>query len=155
MTHVAKFDQLDAATLHSILKLRIDVFVVEQACAYPELDGRDIEPDTRHVWITAGGDGEDVGEEAIAAYLRVLVDREAPLTLRIGRVVTHPDHRGQGMAAKLVQRVLGFEFDELVLDAQSHLADWYEAVGFAVTGHEFLEDGIPHVPMRLSLITSG
>ena len=143
--HVAKFDQLDAATLYSLLKLRTDVFVVEQECAYPELDGRDTEPGTRHLWITAESD-----EGPIAAYLRVLVDRESPMTLRIGRVVTHAGHRGEGLAAKLVRRVLDFEFDELVLDAQSHLAGWYEALGFAVAGTEFLEDGIPHVPMRYS-----
>ena len=51
----ASFADLNARTLHDLLKLRIDVFVVEQNCPYPELDGRDVEPGTRHVWLTDGG----------------------------------------------------------------------------------------------------
>src|SRR5690606_34048120 len=78
---VASFAELDAPTLYRLLKLRVDVFVVEQKCAYPELDGRDLEPETRHLWI------ED-GAGAPLAYLRVL--REPDGAARIGRVVTAP-----------------------------------------------------------------
>ncbi|WP_108667895.1 GNAT family N-acetyltransferase [Euzebya rosea] len=132
------FDQLDAASLLAVLRLRIDVFVVEQACAYPEVDGRDDEPGTRHVWL-AGDDGR------IASYLRLLDDGDVQ---RIGRVVTAAWARGQGLAGRLLVEVLRRHPGETVLDAQSHLTGFYAAHGFAPDGPEFVEDGIPHVPMR-------
>jgi len=132
------FADLTAAKLHQILRLRIDVFVVEQECAYPELDGRDIEAATRHLWFESP-DGE------IACYLRVLDDGTAR---RIGRVVTPPSHRSRGLAALLVDEAVARTVGPWVLDAQSHLVDWYVERGFTAAGAEFVEDGIPHVPMH-------
>ena len=78
------------------------------------------------------------------AYLRVLEDGAA---LRVGRVCTRKDARGDGLAAVLLADVLRRHPDRaVVLDAQSYLVGWYERFGFAVTGPEFLEDGIPHTP---------
>jgi ElaA protein len=131
------FGQISARELHDILRLRVDVFVVEQGCAYSELDGRDIEAGTRHVWV-ADGDG-------VRAYLRVLDDGDSR---RIGRVVTLAAARGEGLAARLVDHAVATTSGPWALDAQSHLEQWYEARGFRVDGPEFLEDGIPHVPMR-------
>jgi ElaA protein len=133
------FVELSALELHDLLKLRIDVFVVEQACAYAELDGRDTERATRHVWIAA--------DHGPSAYVRVLDDGDQR---RVGRVVTAAGARGNGHAGRLVDHVIAATTGPWVLDAQSHLADWYVARGFAVTGPEFVEDGIPHVPMRLT-----
>ena len=135
----ARFVDLDTATLYALLKLRIDVFVVEQACPYPELDGRDAEPGTEHRWFE-----DDAGTPV--AYLRTLT--EADGATRIGRVVTRPDARGTGLARQLVEGVLADHPDPVVADAQAHLAAWYEALGFVVTGPEYLEDDIAHVPMR-------
>lgn len=131
------FAELSVAELHDILKLRIDVFVVEQSCAYAELDGRDTETATRHLWV--GGD------EGPRAYLRVLDDGDAR---RIGRVVTAPSARGVGLAGRLVDHAVASTKGPWVLDAQSYLERWYLERGFAVAGAEFIEDGIPHVPMR-------
>jgi ElaA protein len=137
---VAAFADLDPLTLYRLLELRVGVFVVEQACAYPELDGRDTEPATRHVWVEVDGRPD--------AYLRIL--REPDATARIGRVVTAPERRGAGLAAALVRHALDLTApDAVVLSAQSHLAGWYEQLGFVVDGPEFLDDGIPHTPMRL------
>ena len=137
-THVAHFDQLDPRTAYALWALRVSVFVVEQACAYQELDGRDLEPGTRHVWATAAG--EPVG------YLRVLEDGHR---LRIGRVLVAPAHRGQGLAGRLMAEALTLVGDRpSVLDAQSPLAGWYAGFGYRACGPEFVEDGIPHVPMR-------
>lgn len=135
----AGFAELDAATLYRILQLRVDVFVVEQHCAYRELDGRDREPGARHVWIEAD-DG------AVVAYLRTL--GEADGTTRIGRVVTAPMARGAGLAGRLVGHVLARATGPVVADAQQQLQRWYAAWGFTVAGPAFTEDGIPHVPMR-------
>ena len=134
-----RFNEISVHELHDILRLRCDVFVVEQACVYPDLDGRDTEPETRHIWMSAD-DG------SVIAYVRCLQD--APGQWRIGRVVTAVEHRGSGHAATLVNHAVDSLQGEIVLDAQSYLLDWYNKLGFVQTGDEFLEDGIPHIPMR-------
>ena len=137
---VARLAELDAATLYRLLRLRVDVFVVEQQCPYHELDGRDLEPETLHLWV------EDAGD--VRAYLRVLVDADGQR--RIGRVVTAREARGQGLAELLVRRALELcGSAPVVLDAQAHLERWYERLGFRRSGAEFDEDGIPHLPMTL------
>ncbi|HYN92439.1 MAG TPA: GNAT family N-acetyltransferase, partial [Pilimelia sp.] len=83
--HVATFAELGAATLYALLRLRVDVFVVEQQCPYPELDGRDTEPGTRHLWLDGPG-------AAPAAYLRLLADPGG--VARIGRVAVAAAARG-------------------------------------------------------------
>lgn len=136
---VASFAELDAPTLYGLLRLRVDVFVVEQRCAYPELDGRDTDPGTRHVWIP-GGDG------APLAYLRVLIDPDG--AARIGRVVTAPHARGRGLAGALLAAALREIGDRPCrLDAQTRVTGLYERHGFRVAGEEYLDEGIPHVPM--------
>lgn len=143
----AALRELDAPTLHAIARLRVDVFVVEQACPYPELDARDAEPGTEHVWHTGDGVPRDGDLVPVAAALRVLVEPAG--ARRIGRVVTAPHARGRGLAGVLLQDVVRRHGGaDLVLDAQAHLAGWYGRHGFTVEGPEFLEDGIPHVPMR-------
>jgi ElaA protein len=134
----AAFDELDARTAYLLWALRESVFVVEQACAYQELDGRDLDPSTVHVW--AEHDGSPVG------YLRVLDDGDAA---RIGRVLVAATHRGRGLAEDLMRTALGLVGDRpSLLHAQSHLAGWYTRFGYRAVGDEFLDDGIPHVPMR-------
>lgn len=134
------FEALETRTAYAVWRLRQQVFVVEQACPYPDLDGRDPEPGTRHVLLEH--DGELVG------YARVLDDGEV---WRVGRVVLAPPARGRGLADLLVHTALQVcTGRDVVLDAQSPLAGWYASFGFEVAGPEFLEDGIPHLPMRLS-----
>ncbi|MFY1690996.1 GNAT family N-acetyltransferase [Plantactinospora sp. WMMB782] len=136
---VASFADLDTRTLHDLLKLRIDVFVVEQEAAYPELDGRDVEPGTRHLWFSRGG--------RPIAYLRLLADPGG--VERIGRVVVAPEARGGGYAGRLMTEALAVVGARpCVLDAQAQLADFYARHGFTVSGPEYVEDGIAHVPMR-------
>jgi ElaA protein len=141
--HHADVRAIDPLTLYAILRLRVEVFVVEQSCPYPELDGRDVEPDAELHWAT---DGQEV-----LATLRVL--RDADSALRVGRVATAPAARSGGVASQLMREALRrcAELDPsapVVLDAQAHLAGWYARFGFEVAGVEFEEDGIPHVPMR-------
>ncbi len=134
----ASFEEFDAPTLYAVLRLRVDVFVVEQGCPYPEIDGRDDEPGTVHLWIP--------GAAVPLGYLRILTD--GPRLRRIGRVVVAREHRGTGLADELMRcaiELLGS--DACVLDAQSPLVGFYRNFGFEVSGAEFLEDGIPHTPM--------
>ncbi|SDQ49369.1 GNAT family N-acetyltransferase [Quadrisphaera sp. DSM 44207] len=138
----AAWRDLDPQLAYAIARLRVDVFVVEQACPYPELDGRDLEPDAEHCWVPGGG-------LAVGAYLRVLADGDGDGARRVGRVVTAAPARGQGLAGALMGDVLARHGRApLVLDAQAHLEHWYARWGFAPSGPGFLEDGIPHVPMR-------
>ena len=119
-------------------RLRQDVFVVEQDCPYPDLDGRDDEPGTRHLVLREAG--------RVVGCARVLDDGDHA---RIGRVVLAKDVRGRGLADVLLRRAVEETAGRTtVLDAQAPLAGWYATFGFEVTGPEFLEDGIPHLPMR-------
>ena len=137
---VLGFPELDARTAYDVWRLRQSVFVVEQACPYPDLDGRDTEPGTRHVLL------EDDG---LLGYARVLDDGEV---WRIGRVLLAPAARGRGLADPLMHTALSVcPGRDVVLDAQSPLTGWYATLGFEVDGPEFVEDGIPHLPMRLRL----
>lgn len=143
--HTAAFSDLPPRTLYALLRLRVDVFVVEQCCPYPELDGRDTEPTTRHMWLAHAG--------APIAYLRLLAEPDQ--AARIGRVVVARAWRGQGHAGRLMHAALDRVGDtECRLDAQSHLAGFYQRYGFAVAGAEFDEDGIAHVPMRRRTVTA-
>jgi len=141
-TSCAGWTGLDVLVAYALLRLRSDVFVVEQQCAYPDLDGRDTEATTEHRWAHEAGD-----PASVLAYLRVLRD---PAGLRIGRVVTAPPARGRGLAGALVQQVLTERGSDsaVVLDAQTHLSAWYGRFGFVADGQDFVEDGIPHRPMR-------
>ena len=134
---LVRFAELDPTDAYAVWRLRQDVFVVEQECAYPDLDGRDEEPGTRNLLEYEDG--------ALIGYLRVLDDGD---TDRIGRVVVRADRRGEGLAARLVREAVAAIGDRPIrLDAQSHLADWYSRLGFAACGDELVEDGMPHVPM--------
>ncbi|MEU8656798.1 GNAT family N-acetyltransferase [Actinoplanes philippinensis] len=134
---VASFRDLDTTTLYEILKLRSEVFVVEQECAYLDPDGRDTEPGTRHLWFAQGN--------RVRAYLRILSDHGVE---RIGRVVTAPEARGHGLAGRLITEAIAVIGNRpSVLHAQAHLSDFYGRYGYVVNGPEYLEDGIPHVPM--------
>jgi ElaA protein len=139
---VDAFADLDTRTAYLLWALRESVFVVEQECAYAELDGRDLEPGTLHVSAWTGD--EPVG------YLRILEDRvQGGDQARIGRVLVARPHRGRGLSGALMRTALE-QIGERpsVLDAQSPLAGWYATFGYHVDGDEFVEDGIPHLPMR-------
>ena len=137
-TRTLAFDDLDLTTSYAVWRLRQEVFVVEQECPYPDLDGRDPEPGTRHVLLEEDG--------ALLGYARVLDDGDV---WRIGRVVLARSARGRGLAEPLLAAALGAcPGRDVVLDAQSPLQGWYASFGFVPDGPEFLAAGIPHVPMR-------
>lgn len=139
----AAVSEIDPLILYRILWLRVSVFVVEQKAAYPEVDGRDIEPGAELLWC------EEDGE--VMATLRVLHDDAA---MRIGRVATAESARGRGYAAELmraaIERCLEREPGlHIHLDAQMHLEHWYGRFGFRRSGAPYEEDGIAHIPMTL------
>ena len=134
----ARFAELTPFELYGLCRLRVDVFVVEQECPYPELDGRDAEPTTVHVWFEEDG--------AVLATIRVLDDGD---TRAIGRVATAASARGRGLAARLMEEGIALCGNvPVTLGAQAYLEGWYERFGFRRSGPGYVEDGIPHVPMR-------
>ena len=134
---VLTFDDLDATTAYDVWRLRQQVFVVEQGSPYPDLDGRDSEPATRHLLLRVEG--------VLVGYARVLDDGG---WARIGRVVVAKDARGQGFAGLLVRAALDAIGDrEVRLDAQTGLVEWYASYGFEASGPEFDDDGVFHRPM--------
>ncbi len=132
------FDGLAPRTAYELWRLRQQVFVVEQECPYPDLDGRDLEETTRHVVLLEDDD--------LIGCLRVLDDggwrgSDGSPWRRSAR--------GRGLAAVLMDEALAVCGDrEVRLDAQTGLTAFYAGYGFEVTGPEFDEDGVMHVPMR-------
>lgn len=138
-TRFATGAELTADELYALLKLRVDVFVVEQECPYPELDGRDLSPDTGHLWWPASGEPR--------GYLRLL--SEPTGGWRIGRVCTAKDARGSGLGARLMAAAMTRVGDaDVVLDAQTYAQEFYGRFGFVAEGEPFDEDGIEHITMR-------
>ena len=141
---IKSWSELTTTELYSILKLRTDVFFIEQKIDEEELDYRDLEPTTIHYWI------EDAAGRAIA-YLRVLRDGvPAHLDARhlIGRVVVRADHRGEGLAQQLLTAALdGLEGEAVLLHAQQYIAPLYAKAGFEAFGETYFEAGIQHISM--------
>jgi ElaA protein len=138
----ARFNELRPDVLYGILRLRSEVFVVEQSCVYLDTDGRDIEPTTTHWWI------EDP-RGAVIAYLRLLRTPRHEGS-EIGRVVTAAGNRNRGYAQRLVEQALRVAPRPVRINAQTRLVSWYTSrFGFIVNGEEFDEDGIAHTPMLL------
>jgi ElaA protein len=130
---------LSAADLQAILKLRAEVFVIEQDVPYLDVDGRDLDKGTFHYWLA--------GDDGVLAYLRVVTEPDGEM--RIGRVCTAPQARGKGLAYQLMAAAVeDLSGARSVLNSQVYAQGFYERFGFVVEGDEYIEDGIPHVTMR-------
>ncbi|MGF9564077.1 GNAT family N-acetyltransferase [Neorhizobium sp. JUb45] len=140
-TDVRRLEEFSAVDLYAMLKMRVDVFVVEQECAYPELDGND--PDCLHLRLFEGKD--------LLACARVW--RPSPDVLpRIGRVAVSPNHRGKRLGDALMREAIIecekiYPGEAIEISAQTHLQKFYGSFGFERTSEEYVEDGIPHVNM--------
>lgn len=130
--------EVPPASLYRLLQLRSQVFVVEQDCVFLDLDGRDLDGSCRLLWIE-----DDDG--AVLATARLIDEGDRR---HIGRIVTALEARGGGHAGRLLQHALDTSDPPWAMEAQARLARWYETFGFVVSGAEYLDDGILHVPMR-------
>jgi ElaA protein len=135
--------ELSTDELYSFLKLRTDVFFVEQRIDEEELDNRDQEPTTEHLWIA-----DDTG---CAAYLRIIVDAEPSYRDArhlFGRVAVRADRRGEGLSQLLIAEVMRLYGDQpMLLHAQQYIAPLYAKFGFEPFGELYVEAGLPHVMM--------
>lgn len=137
-----KFEDLKTEDIYKILKVRNEVFIVEQLCPYQDCDGKD--ENAYHLYL------EDKGK--IIAYLRILKKGVSYDQISIGRVLVHKDYRGKGIARKLMLKALNFidvnlNEREVKIQAQSYLVNFYGSLGFKKTSEEYLEDDIPHIDM--------
>jgi ElaA protein len=137
------FSELSTNELYEILKIRAEIFVVEQNCVYQDMDDKDY--DSLHIFFEDGG--------RVVAYLRAFAKDED--TVQMGRVLTL--EHGKGLGGKLLKE--GIEQirkkqnpKKIYIEAQCYAIGFYEREGFVVCSDEFLEDGLPHVQMILNLV---
>ncbi len=139
---IKSFYALTLDELYDVLKLRTDVFVVEQRCAYAELDGED--KNAMHL----------IGccQNEMACYARIFAPKDSAVgCAKIGRVVVHPKYRGCAIAYQLMTTAMEYcdaqYGSDIRISAQAHLSQFYQNLGFQVIGAEYLEDGIAHIDM--------
>ncbi len=145
-TIIKKYSELTVDELYEILKLRSEVFVVEQNCVYQDID--DIDKRSYHIYMKEKDNPE------IKVYLRVFEKDND--TSQIGRVVTAMDCRRKGYASQLIIKGIEISKNEMkktkvYLEGQVYAAKLYEKLGFKIISDEFLEDGIPHYKMLKNL----
>ena len=138
------FNKLTKIELYSLLRLRAEVFVVEQDCPYQDVDNKDQK--ALHVFA--------VENEEVIAYTRVFKPGDYFQEASIGRVVTKPSYRGTGLGQKLMQNTIDFIENSTIskpirISAQTYLIQFYESYGFKKVGIKYEEDGIPHIGMLL------
>ena len=139
---IKPFTELEKEELYEILKLRVDVFVVEQECPYPELDGKD-----ERAYHLIGREGEQ-----IIAYSRLFLPGDYFEEAAIGRVIVKEDYRNKDIGTEMLKRSIKFLREEkdvknIKLSAQNHLRSFYGKHGFKPVSEVYLEDGIPHIDM--------
>lgn len=141
---IKKFQELSNEELYQVMKARVDIFVVEQACSYPELDNQD--QTAIHYFLKINNE--------IAAYIRMLPSGAKYEEASIGRVLVVEKHRGQGYAGELMQKAINYILEEwgetkIKIQAQVYLEKFYGNLGFKAISDSYLEDGIPHIDMVL------
>ena len=139
------FAQLTPANLYAILRLRTEVFVIEQDCLYQDMDGFDQQ--ALHLCGMIG--------ERLACYARLFAPGVKYPGASIGRVVTAPDSRAAGIGRALMQQAMEqcqqrWPAAAITLSAQHHLEKFYHSFGFATVSEPYMEDGIPHIEMTRS-----
>ncbi|WP_066438997.1 GNAT family N-acetyltransferase [Chryseobacterium sp. CCH4-E10] len=139
---IKTFEEFTVPELYNVLKARINVFVVEQNCPYPDLD--DYDQKAVHIW--AEQDGE------VLANCRIFDKGIKYLEASIGRVLTTEKARGKNLGKQLIAYAMEtiearFRTDEIRISAQDYLLKFYGEFGFEDTGKKYLEDDIPHTEM--------
>jgi ElaA protein len=137
-----KFEELTLRELYSILRLRAEVFVVEQATAYQDVDNKD--PLAEHIFAIA--------DEEVVAYTRIFKKGDYFELASIGRVVVKPTYRGINLGHELMERAVSYmdkhNYGSIHISAQTYLQHFYEGYGFKIVSELYLEDGLPHYGME-------
>jgi len=142
---IKRFEEFSLRDFYEIIKIREEVFIVEQACVYQECDGKD----RKAFHLACMEDGK------VMAYLRILEKGVSYDEISIGRVLVRKEWRGRGLGKKLLEKAIefienGLKESEIRISAQEHLTNFYGSFGFETVSNMYLEDGIPHVEMFYS-----
>lgn len=138
--HKKSFRELTVDELYELLRVRSEVFVVEQNCVYQDLDGDDQQ--SIHLWLTVAG--------KVVALARVCPAGTHMIEISIGRVIT--TERGKGYGKQIMLRAIDaaiehFDAKHIDIEAQEYARGFYESVGFKQSSDTFILDGIPHIRM--------
>lgn len=141
------FSQLSTEQLYELLKLRVDIFVVEQSCPYPELDNKDRIEGVYHLL--------GYQDDKLVAYSRLLCPGLSYKNVSFGRVAIDENCRGSGLGQTLLSTILThcqqlWPNQDIDIGAQEYLLGFYDRNGFKAISQVYLEDDIPHLDMRLS-----
>lgn len=141
---IKPFEELSTSELYEILKLRVEVFVVEQNCIYQDIDGKDSK--AIHVLGYYNGD--------LAAYCRIFDAGYYFDETSIGRVIVSPKYRDKKFGHDLMKVAIeaveaNFNKKQITISAQMYLQKFYESHGFVKTSEMYLEDDIPHIQMKI------
>ena len=147
--HTSSWLDLTRDQFHSILRLRIEVFVVEQNCPYPELDTKDL--NSIQVYALKIDENIALGDSAVAC-VRICAPGVSYPEPSIGRVATRPDCRKIGLGIDIMKRAIetcesAYPGQGIRISAQCYLEKFYSDLGFSATGETYLEDDIPHIQM--------
>ena len=134
------YDELSSDLLYLILKIRQEVFIIEQKCNY--LDADNLDQYSKHL----------IGfkDEKIVAYMRIVDSNKLYEHVSFGRILVIKEYRGMGLGIDLMNqalRMISVPGDSIIMSAQSYLIDFYKKFDFNTIGEEYLEDNIPHVKM--------
>lgn len=139
--HTTEFEKISAVDLYQILKLRQDIFIVEQNCIYKDID--DLDPHSEHIFLK--------DEKETIAYARIVPAGKKFEHASIGRIVVKKSQRGKGYGIEVVKRAIEIlyarDVDTVLIEAQNHLQAFYESLGFEKVSDPYPVDGIPHVKM--------
>ncbi|SDG94720.1 GNAT family N-acetyltransferase [Psychroflexus sediminis] len=143
-TTISLFTELSTQQMYDILQLRSEVFVVEQDCVYQDIDGYDDK--AYHVLF--------YDHASLVAYSRILPPGTYFKELSIGRVIVKETHRSQKLGHELMKASIAFALKTypksiIKISAQQYLINFYKSHGFVISGEGYLEDGIPHIGMKL------
>lgn len=139
-----QFSEFDAARLYDVLKLRQDIFIIEQNCIYDDIDGLD--KFCTHLLMYND-------DENLTGYLRIVPDGKKFEQVSLGRIVVRKKNRGQGYGKKLIKKGLSMAVSlqgtgsEVIIEAQAHLEEYYQKLGFKTISETYDVDDIPHLQM--------
>ena len=139
---IKEFNQLSTTELYSILKIRQEVFIIEQNCNYLDCDGLDLK--AIHMSLNRGGE--------LIAYLRMIKPNILSENIVLGRILVSINERNKNIGKEMMLQVINFlekQYPNLSIEmsAQSYLIDFYNQFGFNIIGEEYLDDNIPHMKM--------